>query len=193
MDKYITIAEFAKLAGVTKQAVYSRLNSQEFTSFLTEDGTGKRPKKLISTKALPLFNNGNCKQVKEPKKSSDTSSEKDFLIEQLHAKDELIDSLLQQFTSLVKQNRELTESIAVMNKELSTSISVMNENLTKLWSQQQTLEAMAQKKLETPKTEAAAPKSEPESEAAAAKGKEVQPVEPEPKEKKSFFSRLFSW
>ena len=165
MDKYVSVVEFAKLAGVTKQAVYSRINGQEFTNFIIEDNTGKKPKKLISTKALPLFNNGNSKQVKKPKKSS-TDAYMDFLKEQIAEKDKLIDSLLQQSSALIQQNKELTESI-----------SATNENLTKLWSQQQTLEAMEKKKLEAPE------QSEPDSQEAP----KAEPVQ----EKKPFFSRLF--
>ena len=165
MDKYVSVVEFAKLAGVTKQAVYSRINGQEFTNFIIEDNTGKKPKKLISTKALPLFNNGNSKQVKKPKKSS-TDAYMDFLNEQIAEKDKLIDSLLQQSSALIQQNKELTESI-----------SATNENLAKLWSQQQTLEAMEKKKLEAPE------QSEPDSQEAP----KAEPVQ----EKKPFFSRLF--
>ena len=176
MDKYVSVVEFAKLAGVTKQAVYSRINGQEFTNFIIEDNTGKKPKKLISTKALPLFNNGNSKQVKKPKKSS-TDAYIDFLNEQIAEKDKLIDSLLQQSSALIQQNKELAESVAVMNKELASSISAMNDNLAKLWSQQQTLEAMEKKKLEAPE------QSEPDSQEAP----KAEPVQ----EKKPFFSRLF--
>ena len=51
-DKYISIADFAKEAGVSKQAVYSRLKSQDLNKFIKlENG-----KKLINTKALELFN-----------------------------------------------------------------------------------------------------------------------------------------
>ena len=51
-DKYISIADFAKEAGVTKQAVYSRQKSQDLNKFIKlENG-----KKLINTKALELFN-----------------------------------------------------------------------------------------------------------------------------------------
>ena len=51
-DKYISIADFAKEAGVSKQAVYSRLKSQDLNKFMKlENG-----KKLINTKALEFFN-----------------------------------------------------------------------------------------------------------------------------------------
>ena len=51
-DRYISIADFAKEAGVSKQAVYSRLKSQDLNKFIKlENG-----KKLINTKALEFFN-----------------------------------------------------------------------------------------------------------------------------------------
>ena len=51
-DRYISIADFAKEAGVSKQAVYSRLKTQDLNKFIKlENG-----KKLINTKALELFN-----------------------------------------------------------------------------------------------------------------------------------------
>ena len=51
-DRYISIADFAKEAGVSKQAVYSRQKSQDLNKFIKlENG-----KKLINTKALELFN-----------------------------------------------------------------------------------------------------------------------------------------
>ena len=50
-DKYISIADFAKQAGVTKQAVYSRQKSQDLITFIKlENG-----KKLINTKVLEHF------------------------------------------------------------------------------------------------------------------------------------------
>ena len=51
-DRYISIADFAKEAGVSTQAVYSRLKSQDLNKLVKlENG-----KKLINTKALELFN-----------------------------------------------------------------------------------------------------------------------------------------
>ena len=49
-DEYLSIAEFAKRAGVTRQAVYKRLTGdlQEFTK--VDNGT-----KLVNSKALRLF------------------------------------------------------------------------------------------------------------------------------------------
>ena len=49
-DEYLTIAEFAKQAGVTKQAIYKRLNNDLSTFSTVVDG-----QKCINSKALSLF------------------------------------------------------------------------------------------------------------------------------------------
>ncbi len=52
---YITIAEFARRAGVSKQAVYQRLNNVDLTSYVKlENG-----KKVINIEALSLFAGNN--------------------------------------------------------------------------------------------------------------------------------------
>lgn len=48
--EYINIAKFAEMAGVTKQAVYQRLN-KDLLNYVKVDGKIK----MISTAALPLF------------------------------------------------------------------------------------------------------------------------------------------
>lgn len=94
-DKYISIADFAKEAGVTKQAVYSRQKSQDLNKFIKlENG-----KKLINTKALELFN-----------KSSSQSSFNHFnQVEQgLESTErEYIESLKKQIEELQRDKQEL--------------------------------------------------------------------------------------
>ena len=94
-DKYISIADFAKQAGVTKQAVYSRQKSQDLNKFIKlENG-----KKLINTKALELFN-----------KSSSQSSFNQFnQVEQgLESTErEYIESLKKQIEELQRDKQEL--------------------------------------------------------------------------------------
>ena len=95
-DKYISIADFAKEAGVTKQAVYSRLKSQDLNKFIKlENG-----KKLINTKALELFN----------KSSSQSSFNQSFnQVEQgLESTErEYIESLKKQIEELQRDKQEL--------------------------------------------------------------------------------------
>ena len=90
-DRYISIANFAKEAGVSKQAVYSRLKSQDLNKFIKlENG-----KKLINIKALELFN-----------KSSSQSS---FKVEQdLESTErEYIEFLKKQIEELQRDKQEL--------------------------------------------------------------------------------------
>ena len=95
-DKYISIADFAKEAGVTKQAVYSRQKSQDLNKFIKlENG-----KKLINTKALELFN----------KSSSQSSFNQSFnQVEQgLESTErEYIESLKKQIEELQRDKQEL--------------------------------------------------------------------------------------
>ena len=131
--EYITVAEFAQQAGVSRQAVYSRLDSQELSKYIQVDNTGSQPKKLLSTEALPLFKKGTSKQVNESRQST-SDSFTDFLQAQIREKDKTIEALLQQTKTLQEQNQELT----------------------RLLDQGQQLQAMSQKLLAQPE------KAEPE-------------------------------
>ena len=89
-DRYISIADFAKQAGVSKQAVYSRLKSQDLNKFIKlENG-----KKLINTKALEFFN-----------KSSSQSSQVEQGLESTER--EYIESLKKQIEELQRDKQEL--------------------------------------------------------------------------------------
>ena len=92
-DKYISIADFAKQAGVSKQAVYSRLKSQDLNKFIKlENG-----KKLINTKALELFN-----------KSSSQSSFNQCVEQGLESTErEYIEFLKKQIEELQRDKQEL--------------------------------------------------------------------------------------
>ena len=89
-NKYISVSEFAKAAGVSKQAVYSRLKSQDLNKFIKlENG-----KKLINTKALEFFN-----------KSSSQSSQVEQGLESTER--EYIESLKKQIEELQRDKQEL--------------------------------------------------------------------------------------
>ena len=173
MAEYVTIAAFAKLAGVSRQAVYSRLDSQDLDKFIQVDNTGKKPKKLVSTEALQLFKTRTVNQV-DCKVDTVSDKQLDTMQEQLKEKDKTITSLLEQVQQLQTQNQSLSNSLSDQGKEL-----------TKLLDQQQQLQAMYAKQL----TLAAASE---ENKAPKAPAEEEQPkeVEPEPK-KKGFFKRIF--
>ena len=132
-EQFVTITVFAQLAGVSRQAVYSRLDSQEMSSYIQVDNTGAKPKKLLSTGALQFFKKGTSKQVNESRQST-SDSFTDFLQAQIREKDKTIEALLQQTKTLQEQNQELT----------------------RLLDQGQQLQAMSQKLLAQPE------KAEPE-------------------------------
>lgn len=132
MGQYITIAEFAKLAGVSRQAIYSRLDSQELSSFIQVDNSKKRPIKLVNTNALPLFNAQVVNQV-DNKELSSSLQQLDYLKEQLQSKDQTIEALLDQVKQLQEQNNTLSSSLIEQGKEM-----------TRLLDQQQQLQQTQQ-------------------------------------------------
>ena len=98
-DKYISIADFAKQAGVSKQAVYSRLKSQDLNKLVKlENG-----KKLINTKALELFNKSSFNQVEQGLEST----EREY-IESLKKQIEELQRDKQELYRLLDQQQQLT-------------------------------------------------------------------------------------
>ena len=55
--EYLPVLEFAERAGVSKQAVYSRMKSGSIDDYISEEGGKKR----ISTAALPFLPLGKIK------------------------------------------------------------------------------------------------------------------------------------
>ena len=113
-DKYISIADFAKQAGVSKQAVYSRLlKSQDLNKFIKlENG-----KKLINTKALELFNKSSsqssCNQVEQDLEST----EREY-IESLKKQIEELQRDKQELYRLLDQQQQLTAQANATVKQL---------------------------------------------------------------------------
>ena len=98
-NKYISVSEFAKAAGVSKQAVYSRLKSQDLNKFIKlENG-----KKLINTKALELFNKSSFNQVEQGLEST----EREY-IESLKKQIEELQRDKQELYRLLDQQQQLT-------------------------------------------------------------------------------------
>ena len=98
-DRYISIADFAKEAGVSKQAVYSRLKSQDLNKFIKlENG-----KKLINTKALEFFNKSSFNQVEQVLEST----EREY-IEFLKKQIEELQRDKQELYRLLDQQQQLT-------------------------------------------------------------------------------------
>lgn len=106
-DEYISIAEFAERAGVSKQAVYKRIDKDCKPWLKVENG-----KKLINTKALKFFNI-------QPKDTVETAKEMleetrqgyiDFLKHLVDEKNEQIKSLsktIENDQELIKREQEI--------------------------------------------------------------------------------------
>ena len=102
-DKYISIADFAKQAGVTKQAVYSRQKSQDLNKFIKlENG-----KKLINTKALELFNKSSSQSSFNQVEQGLESTEREY-IESLKKQIEELQRDKQELYRLLDQQQQLT-------------------------------------------------------------------------------------
>ena len=98
-DRYISIADFAKEAGVSKQAVYSRMKSQDLNKLVKlENG-----KKLINTKALEFFNKSSFNQVEQGLEST----EREY-IESLKKQIEELQRDKQELYRLLDQQQQLT-------------------------------------------------------------------------------------
>ena len=102
-NKYISVSEFAKAAGVSKQAVYSRLKSQDLNKFIKlENG-----KKLINTKALELFNKSSSQSSFNQVEQDLESTEREY-IEFLKKQIEELQRDKQELYRLLDQQQQLT-------------------------------------------------------------------------------------
>ena len=102
-DRYISIADFAKQAGVSKQAVYSRIKSQDLNKFIKlENG-----KKLINIKALELFNKSSGQSSFNQAEQGLESTEREY-IESLKKQIEELQRDKQELYRLLDQQQQLT-------------------------------------------------------------------------------------
>lgn len=112
-DKYISIADFAEQAGVSKQAVYSRLKSQDLNKFIKlENG-----KKLISTNALKLFNKSSSQSNFNQVGQGIESTEREY-IESLKKQIEELQKDKQELYRLLDQQQKLTAQANATIKQL---------------------------------------------------------------------------
>lgn len=112
-NKYISVSEFAKAAGVSKQAVYSRLKSQDLNKFIKlENG-----KKLISTNALKLFNKSSSQSNFNQVGQGIESTEREY-IESLKKQIEELQKDKQELYRLLDQQQKLTAQANATIKQL---------------------------------------------------------------------------
>lgn len=186
-ERYIPVAEFAKLAGISRQTVYSKLDKmdcQEVDKIIRIEKTGKQDRKLISTNALQLFSKKEpCKTDCKSDCKSDSQEDKiidsvlDSLTAQLQSKDQQLQARDKTIEDLTRQ----IEQLQSQNSTLSNSLIDQGKELTRLLDQQQQLQAMYARQLTL-----TAPKEEPEQ----IQDKEDHEEQPE---KQGFWKRLFRW
>ena len=112
-DRYISIADFAKEDGVSKQAVYSRQKSQDLNKFIKlENG-----KKLISTNALKLFNKSSSQSSFNQVEQGLESTEREY-IESLKKQIEELQRDKQELYRLLDQQQQLTAQANATIKKL---------------------------------------------------------------------------
>ena len=91
MGEYLSIKDFAVRAGVSRQAVYSRLSQEQFKKFIKLDNG----KKVINIKALELF------------------QKKDFQSSVNQGKQTLTDELYRQIEKLEAEKQELSKQLTL--------------------------------------------------------------------------------
>lgn len=151
MNEYLTIAEFAERAQVSKQAIYKRL-SKDLTQYLKQDGK----KKLLSSEALALFVSTTVENkvetvenmvelVEQPVENTVETVETNkypasaYLITQLEEKDKLINQLQITISEQLEQIKKLQEQISSQSQtftDLLTKQSQIQENFQILLAQQ---------------------------------------------------------
>lgn len=105
--EYLTIAEYAEIKGISKQAVYKQLNNKlkDYVEIVEN-------KKCLKISVLEESIQPHSTEVEQPIQPISTEVEQPiqpFLEAQIKEKDKTIDSLLRQIEALQKQNDRLTD------------------------------------------------------------------------------------
>ena len=103
-ENLITVSQYAAAVGITKQAVYKKLNTK-LKEFVKE----VEGKKYIDKAALSEEQAAKLNNVEQPFKQPLNNQIQPFLESQIEEKDKTIASLLRQVESLQEQNSKLTE------------------------------------------------------------------------------------
>lgn len=99
--EYISISEYARLKGISKQAVYKRLNSTLSKYLLNVDG-----KKRLSIDVLSDFEKDNIEQVERLIKTKPSKPSKQ------------VDALQDELTSVKRENERLTFQVEQLTAQL---------------------------------------------------------------------------
>lgn len=103
-ENYITVSEYATIKGISKQAVYKRLNNSLKEFSIVVDG-----KKYIDRAVLSEEENQKLNEVEQPIEQPFNNHFQPLLENQIAEKDKVIESLLRQIENLQEQNSKLTD------------------------------------------------------------------------------------
>jgi hypothetical protein len=108
--EYLPVPEFAERAGVSKQAVYSRMKSGNIDDYISEEGGKKR----ISTAALPFFSSRQDKNEADNQEQTILTGLDRQIDDQ---KQSTTDKLIADLSCQVKTLSEQVEVLVQQNKE----------------------------------------------------------------------------
>lgn len=183
-NDYVSIADFAELVGVSKQAIYKRLKKDDIKPHIKMIDK----KVYLSISACELFNVEPQKakqQVNETQKPEQDNDIISYLKEQIAKKDKIIEDLQ---ASLIQQSQTLTEIVSKQN-ELQNNFQVLLARFSYLPAPKEEKKPSS----ETAEFEVVQPLNNVEQPVVQPLNEVEQPVENpenEPK-KKGFFRRLF--
>ena len=139
IEEYISVSEFAKRAGVSRQLVYRRIDNE-----LTEFCKLVDSKKMLNIRALELFQ----KQKLSTKVSTKFTGELTKLSTKLSTKFTVYKLKLQHKIDLLElENQHLKEKVESLEAQTAADQEKI-ESLLKLLDQQQQLSAISAKKIE---------------------------------------------
>jgi hypothetical protein len=187
VKEFLTITEFAKAAGKSRQTIYNQIDSGILTGFVKElDGA-----KVINKAALQLYKSN--ESVK-----SDSQIDKRILTEKDKLIDELKDRIKEQAAFIKAQQQQIEEQAAELKEERQHSREI-SDKLTELTAQAQQLHAGTLKTQlqETQLIDTTAAQAQSGGDTAADQSTGLNPTPQDQSEgtkepvKKSLFSRLF--
>ena len=197
---YLSVAEFANLIGISKQAVYKRLKDNEISKYCKViDG-----KQCIAQEAMSLF--GVAQPARRPEQEQATGTvpgaeetrveNVDFLLEQIREKDALIlnqqSTIDQQVVQLKELQAHIIEQSATLAKMLDKQMK-LQENYQILIAQQQRLTSVGS----TGQKQDIQPVEQPDNQVEQPVVQPIQPVdngvEYRVEKEEGFLHRLFSF